>query len=168
MTKRRRSVYPKDKLVNAIRAVANKKMTSLQASRLYGVPSSTIRSHLSDQTLRIGAGRPCYLTKKKEAYLVEVIKSLATIGIRLTRVVVHKIAGEYLRLVQKDSRLRGKSRYSNCLFVSVVLGRTRAKRSLDDRFLEAKQASDQNGQGEEAGTESSARIHGRSSSWMVR
>ncbi len=83
-------------------------MTSGKAAEVFGVPSSTIRSHLNNSSLRIGGGRPFYLNKKKETYLVEVIRSLSLIGVRLTLVILYKLVGEYLRLVIKDSRLHGK------------------------------------------------------------
>jgi hypothetical protein len=64
--KLRRGLYDKEQLISAIRAVKDKKMTSIKAAEVFGVPSSTIRSHLNDSSLRIGAGRPFYLNKKKK------------------------------------------------------------------------------------------------------
>jgi hypothetical protein len=62
----RRGLYDKQQLIPAIRAVKEKKMTSGKAAEVFGVPSSTIRSHLNDSSLRIGGGRPFYLNKKKK------------------------------------------------------------------------------------------------------
>ena len=74
--KQRCGVYPKEQLVEAVRAVQEGKMTSVQAAEAYNVPQGTIRSHTNDQYLRIGAGRSSYLDSEQEAYLVELIKSL--------------------------------------------------------------------------------------------
>ncbi|CAF3636594.1 unnamed protein product [Rotaria sp. Silwood1] len=80
-----RGLYPKENLLEAIRLAKEKQMTSVEASEYYHVPQSTIRSHISNDLLRVDAGRPFYLSSKQEPYLVELIKSLDEIGIRLTK-----------------------------------------------------------------------------------
>ena len=98
-TKQRRGVYPKEQLVNAIRAVSSGKMTSFKASALYKVPSSTIRCHVNGYTRRIGAGALFYLTEKQEDFLVKLIKSFEAIGLRLTKFVLMKVAGQYCLII---------------------------------------------------------------------
>ena len=141
--KRRRGLYDKEQLISAIRAVEEKKMTSTKAAKVYGVPSSTIRSHLNNSTLCIGAGRPFYLNKKKESYLVELIKSLSLIGVRLTLVILYKLVGEYLCLVSKVPRLHGTftALINNQIFS--FFHRQRTKSPLDEGFLEQKQERNQ-------------------------
>ena len=102
--KRRRGNYPKEKLQNAIRAVTEGSLTSVKASEFYGVPQSTIRSHVNHPSLRIGAGRSSHLNTDEENHLVDLIKSLEKIGVRLTRAVLQKVVIEYLRLIKTDPR----------------------------------------------------------------
>ncbi|CAM2730588.1 unnamed protein product, partial [Rotaria socialis] len=56
------------------------------------------------------AGSSYYLNCKQEDYLVELIKSFETIGVRLTKPVLRQIVGQYIKLVTNDSRY--KSKYS--------------------------------------------------------
>ena len=88
--KRRRSGYSTEQLIDAVKAVKEGKMTSIKAAEVYHIPESTIRSHTSNPSLRIGAGRSYYLSEKKEYYLVDLLKSLNDIGIRLTNVAVKR------------------------------------------------------------------------------
>jgi DNA-binding transcriptional ArsR family regulator len=103
-TKRRRGNYLKQKLQQAIAAVIGETMTSVKASEVFDVPQSTIRSHLNKPSTRIGAGRSQYLNKEEEAHLVELMKSLEKIGVRLTRPVLIRVSGQYLRQITKDPR----------------------------------------------------------------
>lgn len=116
--KRRRSLYPKEQFATANDAVRNGKMTSVKASQVYSVPQSTVRSHIIKPELRIGAGRQSYLTKKQEEYLVEIVKSLGKIDVRVTKALLKKIAGEYIKVVTNDKRLCGKYEFTemNILF----------------------------------------------------
>lgn len=120
--KQRRGAYPKEQLIEAVRAVQEGKMTSVQAAETYQVPQGTIRSHTNDQFLRIGSGRSFYLDAEQEAYLVELLKSLEKIGVRLTKPVLRKVVGEYIRLVAKDPRFKSKqaSRVVCCAFLCAI------------------------------------------------
>jgi hypothetical protein len=106
--KPRRGGYSKQQLFDAIDAVKEGRMTSIKASQIYHVPQSTIRSHMTNSALRVGAGRSYYITGKEEGYLIDLIHSLSEMGIRLTKVVLSQIIGEYIGLVTKDQRF---SRY---------------------------------------------------------
>ena len=66
---------------------------------LYNIPSSTVRHHKLNPSLKIGGGRPTILTKDQEQYLVELLKNLEINGFRLTKSVVTKLASEYVELV---------------------------------------------------------------------
>lgn len=105
---RHRGNYPKGRLEEAIRMVQDGQMTSIKASEVYKVPQGTIRSHTSNPSLKIGAGRMSYLNGEEESRLVELIKSLVQTGIRLTKWVLKKVVGQYLRLVTRDDRLKSK------------------------------------------------------------
>lgn len=54
MTKRRRVTYSLDDFCNAVTAYRNKTMTSIAASKNFGVPESTIRKHKDNKTNSIG------------------------------------------------------------------------------------------------------------------
>ncbi|CAF1528476.1 unnamed protein product, partial [Rotaria sordida] len=101
-----RGLYAKEKVINAVRAVKDGKMTSVEASKFYKVPSSTIRCHVNGYSARIGAGASFYLSKKQEDYLVELIKSFESIGLRLTKLVLKKIVGQFIKLVTNNSRFK--------------------------------------------------------------
>ncbi|CAF1542211.1 unnamed protein product [Rotaria sordida] len=88
--KRPHSRYDKQQLINAVRAVTDNRMSSVKASHDYHVPQSIIRTHVRNTSLRIGAGRKFYLSSKQERYLVELIKALESIGVRLTKIVLKK------------------------------------------------------------------------------
>lgn len=102
--KRSRGGYAKEQLLDAIAAVRDGKMNSVKAAEFYKVPQSTIRSHISNENLRVGAGRKRYLTDKQEGYLVDLLQSLDDIGVRLTKSVLVRIFGEYIIMVTKDIR----------------------------------------------------------------
>ena len=104
--RRRRGLYSKEQLIEAVRAIQGKKMTSVKAAQVYQVPESTIRCHTSNSSLRFGAGRSFYLSNKQENYLIELIKSFETIGIRITRVILREMVGQYIKLVTNDRRLK--------------------------------------------------------------
>ena len=106
--KKQRGLYSKEKLVEAVRAVMNGEMTSIEASIEHHIPSSTIRMHVNNPSLNIGSGRPFYLSLKQEGYLVDVLLSLESMGLRLTKGVLQKIAGEYIQLVANDHRLESE------------------------------------------------------------
>jgi hypothetical protein len=93
-TKRARGLYDKQQLINAVCAVKSNKMTSVQASKFYKVPESTIRTHAKQPSMHIGAGRRFYLSLKQEGYLVELIRSFQLIGVRLTKPILKKLSGE--------------------------------------------------------------------------
>lgn len=102
--KQRRSAYGKDQLEAAIKVVKEGVMNSIQAGRVYKVPSSTIRSHLSKPLSRLGAGRPFYLNDEEERCLIDMVKCIHKIGIRLTKSVLKKISGEYMKSIVTDPR----------------------------------------------------------------
>jgi transposase-like protein len=114
-TKRSRSNYPKEKLQEALQAVIEGRMTSVKAAELYQIPQSTIRSHVNKPTMRVGGGRRFYLDQLKELHLVEMIKALEKIGVRLTRLVLRKVIDEYLRLTTEDPRFKSKTSDVNCV-----------------------------------------------------
>ena len=100
--------------------LSKKKMTSVKASEFYHVPQSTIWSHINNDLLHVGAGRPFYLSPKQEIYLVELIKSLDEIGIRLTKSVLMKVIGEYLRLAIYNARFNSKVLSSNVIYILII------------------------------------------------
>ncbi|CAF1500875.1 unnamed protein product, partial [Adineta steineri] len=102
---RPRGLYLKQKLVNAVTAVLDDEMTSVFAQTEYGVPQSTIRMHVNNVSLGIGGGRRSYLNNQQEGYLVDLIKSLELIGIRLTKNILKKVIGEYITSVSQTQRL---------------------------------------------------------------
>ena len=77
----------------------NNGSTSAEVTAKYNIPGSTIRHHKLNPALKIGGGRPTILTKDQEQYLVELLKNLEVNGVRLTKVVVIKLASEYVELV---------------------------------------------------------------------
>ncbi|CAF2070950.1 unnamed protein product, partial [Rotaria magnacalcarata] len=104
--KRRRGLYSKQQLIDAVRAVKEGEMTSVKAADEYKVPAGTIRFHVNNDSLRIGGGRSFYLSSKQEDYLVELIKSFETIGVPLTKIALRMIVGQYIKLVTNDSRYK--------------------------------------------------------------
>ena len=108
LVKRRRSLYLKEQLMNAVRDVKQGTMTSLEAAEHYKVPSSTIRCHANEYSSRVGAGPSFYLNVQQEKYLVEAIKSLEDIGVRLIKPVLKKVCNEYIQLVSTNPRYSSK------------------------------------------------------------
>ena len=106
--KRLHSQYKKQQLIEAICAVVDNEMTLMKSSTHFHIPESTIRSHIRNPSLRIGAGRKFYLTLKQEHYLVDLIKTLERTGVRLTKAVLKKVIGEFLNYTSTDNRFNGK------------------------------------------------------------
>ncbi|CAF4193627.1 unnamed protein product [Rotaria magnacalcarata] len=104
MTKRRRVTYSLDDFCNAVTAYRNKTMTSIAASKKCGVPESTIRKHKDNKTNRVGSGRPSALSVDQEQYLVALLRELQSIGVRLTREILAKITGDFMRMIKKSNK----------------------------------------------------------------
>jgi hypothetical protein len=94
----KRSNYSKEDLTKAVNEYKNGS-TSSSLTTKYGIPGSTIRNHKSNQKLRIRGGRPTLLTNHQEQYLVELLKNLEFVGVRLTKPVVMRLSSEYLQFV---------------------------------------------------------------------
>ncbi|CAF5040384.1 unnamed protein product [Rotaria sp. Silwood1] len=106
--KRPHSRYDKQQLIRAVRAVVDNEMTSMESSIHFHIPESTIRSHVRNPSLHVGAGRKFYLTSKQEHYLVDLIKTLEKTGVRLTKMVLKKVIGEFINYTSTDNRFNGK------------------------------------------------------------
>ncbi|CAF4000203.1 unnamed protein product, partial [Rotaria sp. Silwood1] len=107
MTKRRRVTYSLDAFCNAVTAYRNKTMTSIEASKKFGVPESTIRKHKDNRSNRVGSGRPSVLSVDQEQYLVALLQELQSIGVRLTREILAKITGDFIRMIKKSNKDQG-------------------------------------------------------------
>jgi hypothetical protein len=90
--------YSKEDLTKAIDEYKSG-ATSSEVAAKHGVPGSTVRNHKCNPTMRIGGGRPQLLTNTQEQYLVELLKNLEVIGVRLTKPVVMKFSSDYVHLV---------------------------------------------------------------------
>ncbi|CAF3903029.1 unnamed protein product [Rotaria sp. Silwood1] len=93
-----RGNYSKEDFLKAFHEYKNG-ATSSAVTVKYNVPGSTIRNHKSNPTMKIGGGRPTLLTNDQEQKLVELLKNLEVAGVRLTKLVVMKLASEYVQLV---------------------------------------------------------------------
>lgn len=118
--------YPKEKLQQEIDVVLAQKMTSVKASEVLKAPQSTIRTHLKKPFTRIGAGRSMYLNTEEEAQFVELTKSLEKVGFKLTRKVLLRTAGQYLRRTTNHPRLKSEyfrllSKKASCDVVSRIV-----------------------------------------------
>lgn len=94
----KRSNYPKEDLTKAVQEYKNGSTSSAITTK-YGIPGSTVRNHKSNSKLRVGGGRPTLLTNHQEQYLVELLKNLELVGVRLTKPVVIKLSSEYVHVV---------------------------------------------------------------------
>ncbi|CAF3073579.1 unnamed protein product, partial [Rotaria sp. Silwood2] len=65
--------------------------TSSEVSLKYGVPGSTVRNHNCNSQMRFGVGHPTVLTNHQEQCLVELLKNLEFIALRLMKVVAMKL-----------------------------------------------------------------------------
>ena len=119
--KRFRSRYPEQQLIDTGRAVKNDKMTSVKASQLFIVPESTIRAHVINSSLQIGGGCHFYNNSNQGGYLVDLIKSLEFIGVRLTKIVLRKVTGEFISLVSNDSRFKSEFALSDMNFILILV-----------------------------------------------
>ncbi|CAF4632424.1 unnamed protein product, partial [Rotaria socialis] len=89
--------------------------TSSEVSLKYGVPASTVRNHNSNSQMTFGSGRPTVLKIDQEQYLVELLKNLEIIGLRLMKTVVMKLASEYVKLITGKSIDLGRKWLKNFL-----------------------------------------------------
>jgi hypothetical protein len=75
-------------------------MSSIEASKKFDDPESTIRKHKNNTKNHVGSGHPSLLSINQEQYLVVLLKELESIGIRLTKRTLSKIAGDFIRAVK--------------------------------------------------------------------
>jgi hypothetical protein len=94
----KRSSYSKEDLARAVDEY-NHGAISTAITAKYGIPGSTIRNHKLNPKLGIGSGRPTLLSNEQEKYLVELLKNLEVIGVRLTKPVVIELASDYVKRV---------------------------------------------------------------------
>ncbi|CAF1549570.1 unnamed protein product [Adineta ricciae] len=90
--------YPKENFPLAVEEY-NNGASSSDLTKKYGIPGSTIRNHKSNPNLKVGAGRPTLLSNEQEKYLVELLKSLETIGCRLTKPTALQISSDYVQRI---------------------------------------------------------------------
>ena len=115
----KKSNYSKENLVKAIEEYKNG-VPSSKVSLKYGVPGSTIRNHGSNSQMGLGSGRPTALTIDQEKYLVELLKNLEIIGIRLMKAVVMKLGSEYVKLVTGMDKEFFTSHFFEIVFMNLL------------------------------------------------
>ena len=87
-SRRRRVNYDPQALRDAVSAYQHRSMSSVEASRKFGVPESTIRKHKNDSDVRVGGGKKRWLSNEQEEYLVALLLELENMGFRLTKEVL--------------------------------------------------------------------------------
>lgn len=65
-----KSKWDKEQLDLALHKVKTKQLSQNQAAKLYGIPVSTLHSHIHGVPSRVGAGRPTILTYDEEKEIV--------------------------------------------------------------------------------------------------
>lgn len=138
MTKRRRVTYSVDAFRDAVTAYRNKTMSSVAASKEFGVPESTIRKHKDNKTNRVGSGRPCTLSMDQEQYFVALLQELQSIGVRLTRDILSKITGDFMRMVKKHNK--DISKYIYCAYDKAIFAYIyrKPRSTLVSKFFQTK------------------------------
>ena len=109
---RRRATYTFDAFHRAVTAYQKKTMTSVEASKAYGVPESTIRKNKAKIRTHVGGGRPRILSTSQEDYFVALSQQLESIGVRLTKENLSKITGDFVRKLKGDQEIDSKSQVS--------------------------------------------------------
>ena len=104
MTKKRRLTHSQDAFRAAVSVYRDRTLSSVDASRKFGGPESTIWKHKNKTKNRIGSGHSFLLTKEQEEYLVALLRELESIGIRLTKEILSKVCGDFIGTVSKKIR----------------------------------------------------------------
>lgn len=78
-------------------AAVNSGFDSKSAAKKYNVPASTIRRHRRNPSLKVGAGRPAYLSIDEEAHFVSILKLLPEYGFHVTKNIALDLANDYCR-----------------------------------------------------------------------
>ena len=65
--------YSKEDLKAALKAVKDKEMKILVASRKFNIPRSTLSTHLKNSEIRIGSGHPTVLSPQEEEEIVLIL-----------------------------------------------------------------------------------------------
>ena len=94
----KRGKYFKEDFTNAVYEYKNG-YTTAEVNAKYNIPGSTIRHHKLNPELKISGGRPSILTKDQEQYLVELLKKSRNKRPLFNKLVVVKLAAEYVELV---------------------------------------------------------------------
>lgn len=105
---RRRVTYTIDAFHRAVKAYHDKTMTSVEASKIFGVPESTIRKNKNKIRTHVGGGRHRILSKTQEDYLIALLQQLDSIGVRLTKENLSKITGDFVRKLRDNQELNSK------------------------------------------------------------
>ena len=123
----KKSNYSKENLIKALEEYKNG-TTSSEVSLKYGVPASTVRNHNSNSQMTFGSGHPTVLKIDQEQYLVELLKNLEIIGLRLMKTIVMKLASEYVKLITGTSQQLQTNNFFEIIYMhllgkSIDLGR---------------------------------------------
>lgn len=115
----RRREYSEDSLNKAVSAVIDGTLSSYSASR------ATVARHVAyykrtGQRLKIGEGRPTYLSHGEEALLVSIIQARAESGFPMDKSELRDLIAEYLPNVGKESYFShgrpGQDWYNNFMY----------------------------------------------------
>ena len=104
----RRREYSADCLNKAVSAVIDGTLSSYSASHQYDVPRGTVARHVAyykrtGQRLKIGEGRPTYLSHDEGALLVSIIQARAEAGFPMDKSKLRDLIAECLPNVGKES-----------------------------------------------------------------
>ena len=88
--------YSKEDLKAALKAVKDKEMKILVASRKFNIPRSTLSTHLKNSEIRIGSGHPTVLSPREEEEIVLILQVLQEIGFGSTKELVGVVIRDYL------------------------------------------------------------------------
>ena len=81
----------------ALKAVQHTGLTVYKAAKLFQVPESTLRRHVSAEGPIQRVGRPCSLTDRAEEQLCKVIVYTAQLGWPMGKEELYDVVAEYVR-----------------------------------------------------------------------
>ena len=86
---------------------------------MYHALEITIRTHVQNTSLHFGVGRKFYLSSKQEHYLVGLIEAPKLMGVRIKKVVLKKVVGEFIGYALSGLRFNRKCAFFNVITIRI-------------------------------------------------
>ena len=93
----------RERVAAAQKAIKTNQLSLRVAGERYGLPKSTVHRHVSNEDIKVGAGRPTVLSEGEERTIVRSCQLLAQSGFGIDRIIVGRVVRDYLKSQEREN-----------------------------------------------------------------